>query len=160
MIHICQKSNLKNKVTVFNMKQTHSNLQVQPYWQQWYREWGYWRITPKTAHHWLPHDQKHCSSSPISQHHFSAIKMQLFFERIENVLHYSMITQNPYCSSVLNSCLKEDGDRLERLQVRVLRNLFNDFYIGYDSLCSKTGYSLSSRRKQDMWPLTRKRSER
>ena len=76
--------------------------------------------------------------------------MQLFFERIENVLHYSMITQNPYCSSVLNSCLKEDGDRLERLQVRVLRNLFNDFYIGYDSLCSKTGYSLSSRWKQDM----------
>ena len=55
-----------------------------------------------------------------------------------------------YCSSVWNSCLKEDSDRLERLHERALRYVFNDFCNGYDSLCSKIGYSLSCRRKQDM----------
>ena len=55
-----------------------------------------------------------------------------------------------YCSSVWNSCLKEDSDRLERLHERALRYGFNDFCNGYDSLCSKIGYSLSCRQKQDM----------
>ena len=55
-----------------------------------------------------------------------------------------------YCSSVWNSCLKEDSDRLERLHERALSYVFNDFCNGYDSLCSKIGYSLSCRRKQDM----------
>jgi len=54
------------------------------------------------------------------------------------------------CSSVWHSCLEEDSDRLERLHERTLRYVFNDFCKGYDSLCSKTGYSLSCRRKQDM----------
>ena len=55
-----------------------------------------------------------------------------------------------YCSSVWNSCLKEDSDQLERLHERALRYVFNDFSNGYDSLCYKIGYSLSCRRKQDM----------
>lgn len=55
-----------------------------------------------------------------------------------------------YCSSVWNSCLKEDSDRIERLHERALRYVFNDFSNGYDSLCYKIGYSLSCRRKQDM----------
>ena len=48
-----------------------------------------------------------------------------------------------YCSSVWHSCLKEGNDRLERLHESALRYVF-------DSLCSKIGYSLSCRRKQDM----------
>ena len=55
-----------------------------------------------------------------------------------------------YCSSVWHSCLKEDGDRLERLHERALRYVYNDFCNGYDSLCSKIGYLLSCRGKQDM----------
>lgn len=55
-----------------------------------------------------------------------------------------------YCSSVWNSCLKEDSDRLERLHERALRYVFNDFSNECDSLCYKIGYSLSCRRKQDM----------
>jgi len=55
-----------------------------------------------------------------------------------------------YCRSVWHSCLKEDSDRLEKLRERALRYVFNDFCKGYDSLCSKVGYSLSCRRKQDM----------
>ena len=55
-----------------------------------------------------------------------------------------------YCSSVWNCCLKEDSDRLERLHERALRYVFNDSCNGYDSLCSKIGYSLSCRREQDM----------
>ena len=31
------------------------------------------------------------------------------------------------CSSIWNSCLKEDSDRLERLHERALRYVFNDF---------------------------------
>ena len=55
-----------------------------------------------------------------------------------------------YCSSIWNSCLKEDSERLERLHERALGYVFNDFSNGYDSLCYKIGYSLSCRRKQDM----------
>ena len=55
-----------------------------------------------------------------------------------------------YCSSVWHSCLKEDSDRLERLLERALRYVYNDFCNGYDSLCSKIGYSISCRPKQDM----------
>ena len=55
-----------------------------------------------------------------------------------------------YCGSVWHSCLKEDSDRFERLHEGALRYMFNDFCNGYDSLCSKIGYSLSCRRKQDM----------
>ena len=49
-----------------------------------------------------------------------------------------------YCSSVWHSCLKEYMyiDCLERLHKRTLRYMFNDFSKGYDSLCSKIGYSL------------------
>ena len=32
-----------------------------------------------------------------------------------------------YCSSVWNSCLKEDSNRLERLHERALRYVLNDF---------------------------------
>ena len=55
-----------------------------------------------------------------------------------------------YCSSIWHSCLKEDSDRLERLHERAPRYVFNNFFNGHDSLCSKIGYSLSCRRKQDM----------
>ena len=55
-----------------------------------------------------------------------------------------------YCSSVWNSCLKEDSHSLARLHERALRYVFNDSCNGYDSLWSKIGYSLSCRRKQDM----------
>ena len=59
-----------------------------------------------------------------------------------------------YCSSVWHSCLKEESDRLERFHERALRYVFNDFLNGNDSLCSKIGYSLSCRRKQDMLFIT------
>ena len=61
-----------------------------------------------------------------------------------------IMPQFSYCSSIWNSCLKEDSDRLERLYERALRYVFNDFSNGYDSLCDRIGYSLSCRRKQDM----------
>ena len=55
-----------------------------------------------------------------------------------------------YSTSVWNSCLKDDSDRLERLHKRAFRYAFNGLCNGCDSLCSKIGYSLSCRRKQDM----------
>ena len=55
-----------------------------------------------------------------------------------------------YCSSIWNSCLKEDSDRLERLREWAVRYVFNDFSNGYDTLCYKIGYSLSCRGKQEM----------
>ena len=42
--------------------------------------------------------------------------------------------QFSYCSSIWNSCLKEDSDRLERLHERALRYVFNDFSNGYQTI--------------------------
>ena len=55
-----------------------------------------------------------------------------------------------YCSSIWNSCLEEEYDRLETLREKSLRYVFNDFSNEYDNLCYTIGYSLSCRRKQDM----------
>ena len=61
-----------------------------------------------------------------------------------------IMSHSTYCSSIWNSCLKEDSDRLERFHERSFIYVFNDFSNRYDSLCYKIRYLLSCRRKQDM----------
>ena len=46
-----------------------------------------------------------------------------------------------YCSSVWNSCPKEDSHRLERLHEMAIRYVFNDFCNGYGNVCYKISYS-------------------
>ena len=80
------------------------------------------------------------------------IDSNIFFRFRQKISKYRafIMSHFTYCSSIWNSCLKEDSDRLERLHERSFIYVFNDFLNGYDSLCYKIRHSLSCRRKQDM----------
>ena len=94
-------------------------------------------------------DNKFNFKSHISKLIKKVGKQSDILNRFEHILSFSSkiricrVFIMPHFSSIWNSCLKEDSDRLERLHERSLRYVFNDFSNGYDSLCYQIGYSLS-----------------
>lgn len=55
-----------------------------------------------------------------------------------------------YCSSIWNNCLKADSKKLEKLNERALRYIYNHSGTDYNDLANRTGGMLANRRIQDM----------
>ena len=54
-----------------------------------------------------------------------------------------------HCSTVWNNCLKADCEKLEKLNERALRYIYNDFSSDYIDLANRTGGTLANRRILD-----------
>ena len=55
-----------------------------------------------------------------------------------------------YCSSVWQDCLKADSKKLEKLNERMLRYMYNNFDTEYQELAGGNGGMLDSRRKNEL----------
>ena len=62
-----------------------------------------------------------------------------------------------HCSIIWHNCLKQDSDKLEKLNKRVLRAVYDDYQSTYDELLKKAGRTtLFSRRVQNIAIMTYK----